>query len=412
MYVVHPVQLQEQVEKAKKLMGEKGYAKRTVENYKGVWHQLLKYANSEGIIVCTNELITQFARFRYGIEDIFHPTGDREKYYARILLSLYDLSSDDLWTTHRTYAEQVRQFKIKSFAEVYDSYTAWLGRKTLKQGSILCKQQIIRNFLCFVENEQISGISELSQTIVLKYLESKSGLSTSTKSGIITTLKEFFKCPVIAGVLKKDLSVNLKVTNKGKYEHLPSTYSVDEIKIILAVIDRKTAEGKKDYAVILLAVDTGLRISDIINLKLGDLKWDCDTIEIIQQKTGEFLQLPMTDALKWALLDYLMNVRPKSTTFDHVFLRSLAPFSPYIYTRHFYKRLNKYFNLANINIDGKHHGMHSLRHSLATRLMGDNVPITVVSEALGHKYANVTMQYVRIDIEKLRLAALEVPSNV
>jgi len=43
--------------------------------------------------------------------------------------------------------------------------------------------------------------------------------------------------------------------------------------------------------------------------------------------------------------------------------------------------------------------------------MGDNVPITVISEALGHKYANVTMQYVRIDIEKLRLSALEVPST-
>ncbi len=124
------------------------------------------------------------------------------------------------------------------------------------------------------------------------------------------------------------------------------------------------------------------------------------------------MKIFMTNALKWALLDYLMNVRPKCTAFDHVFLRSLAPFSPYISAGHYYKRVNKYFKLADINRDGKHHGMHSLRHSLATRLVGDNVPITVVSEALGHKYANVTMQYVRIDIEKLRLAALEVPSNV
>ncbi|OPX92365.1 MAG: Tyrosine recombinase XerD [Pelotomaculum sp. PtaB.Bin104] len=411
MYEVFPAQLPEQVEKARKLMKEKGYAERTVENYRGVWHHLLKYADSEGITVCTDELITQFARFRYGIEDIFHPTGDREKYYARILLCLYDLFTKELWITQRTYG-LVRQFKIKSFAAAYDSFTAWLGGKTLKQKSILLKQQIIRNFLYFAEDEQISDISELSQTIVLKYLESKTGLSTSTKSGIIITLKDFFKCPEIAGILEKDLSVNLKVVNNGKYEHLPSTYSVDEIKRILAVIDRKTSEGKKDYAVILLAVDTGLRISDIINLKLGDLKWDCDTIEIIQQKTGEFLQISITNALKWALLDYLMNARPKGTAFDHVFLRSLAPFSPYISAGHYYKQLNKYFDLAGVNKDGKHHGMHTLRHSLATRLMGDNVPITVISEALGHKYANVTMQYVRIDIEKLRLAALEVPSNV
>ncbi|MBT0160854.1 tyrosine-type recombinase/integrase [Candidatus Bathyarchaeota archaeon A05DMB-2] len=411
MYEVFPAQLPEQVEKARKLMKEKGYAERTVENYRGVWHHLLKYANSEGITLCTDELTTQFARLRYGIEDIFHPIGDREKYYARILLCLYDLSIKDLWIMQRTYG-RVRQFKTKSFAAAYDSYTAWLSGKTLKQGSISLKQQIIRKFLYFAEDEQISDISELNQTIILKYLESKSGLSTSTKSGIIITLRDFFKCPEIAGIVGKDLSVNLKVVNNSKYQHLPSIYSVDEIKRILAVIDRKTLEGKKDYAVILLAVDTGLRISDIINLRLGDLKWDCHTIEIIQQKTGEFLQTSMTDALKWALLDYLMNARPKSTAFDHVFLRSLAPFSPYISAGHYYKRLNKYFELAGVNRDGKHHGMHTLRHSLAARLMGDNVPITVISEALGHKYANVTMQYVRIDIEKLRLAALGVPSNV
>lgn len=94
-----------------------------------------------------------------------------------------------------------------------------------------------------------------------------------------------------------------------------------------------------------------------------------------------------------------------------MFLRSLAPFSPYISAGRYYKRLNKYFELAGVNRDGKHHGMHTFRHSLASRLMGDNVPITVVSEALGHKYANVTMRYVRIDIEKLRLAALGVPSS-
>lgn len=410
MHEAFQVQLPEQVENARKLLEEKGYAKRTVENYRGVWLHLLKYADSKGITVCTGELITQFAQFWYGIEDIFHPKADREKYYTRIILCLYDLSTENIWINHRTY-KQVRQFQTKSFAVAYDSYTTWLRMKRLKQGSISLKQQNIRDFLYFAEEEQISDISELSQKTILKYLESKNGLSTSTKSSIIITLRDFFRCPEITKMLEKDLSMNLKVVNNGKYEHLPSTYSIDEIKRILAVIDRKTLRGKNDYAVILLAVDAGLRISDIINLRLGDIKWDCGTIEIIQQKTGEFLQFSMTDALKWALLDYLMNGRPKGIVLDHVFLSSLAPFSPYIFAGHYYKRLNKYFELAGINRDGKHHGMHTMRHSLAARLMGDNVPITVISEALGHKYANVTMQYIRIDIEKLRLAALEVFSN-
>lgn len=281
----------------------------------------------------------------------------------------------------------------------------------MKPGSISLKQQIVRDFLFFAENEQIHTISGLSQTTVLNYLETRNELSPSTKSGIIITLRDFFRYLMIEAILSKDLSVNLKVANNGKFEHLPSAYSTNEIRSVLSSVDRTTPGGKKDYAVILLAVDTGMRMSDIINLKLSDIKWNAGTIEIVQEKTGEFLRLSMSDALKWALLDYLIYARPKNAAFENLFLRSLAPVSPYVSDCSYYNRLNKYFKAAGVNTEGKHHGMHTLRHSLATRLMRDDVPITVISEALGHKYANVTKQYIRIDIEKLRLAALEVPSN-
>ena len=411
MHDVFTVCLQEQVLNAIKSLESKGYSEKTVKTYIGIWNHLLKYADDKDITVCSSVLIAQFAHFRYGIEDIFHPKTVSEKYYARFLLCLHDLSVKNLWITHRTY-KLIIKFQNESFAFAFDSYTTWLSMKNLKQKSILLKQQNIRNFLYFAEDEQISDISELNQSTIQKYLETKNVLSNSTKSNIIITLREFFRCPEIARMLEIDLSMNLRVMNNGKYEHLPSTYSADEIKQILAAIDRNTLEGKKDYAVILLAADTGLRVSDIINLRLGNIKWDCNTIEIMQQKTGEFVKLSMTDALKWALLDYLMNRLPENIASDHVFLRSMAPFCPYVSAGHYYKRLNKYFELAGINRDGKHHGMHALRYSLATRLMGDNVPITVISEILGHKYANVTMQYIRMDIEKLRLAALEVPFNV
>lgn len=143
-----------------------------------------------------------------------------------------------------------------------------------------------------------------------------------------------------------------------------------------------------------------MRMSDIINLKLSDITWNAGTIEIVQKKTGEFLRLSISDALKWALLDYLINARPKDTVFENVFLRSLAPVFPYVFAGCYYNRLNKYFKAGGVNTKGKRHGMHSLRHSLTTRLMRDDVLITVISEALGQKYANVTKQYIRIDIEK------------
>jgi site-specific recombinase XerD len=146
-------------------------------------------------------------------------------------------------------------------------------------------------------------------------------------------------------------------------------------------------------------------------MKLSDIKWDVGTIEIIQKKTEEFISLPMSNAIKWALLDYLTYARPKIADCENVFLRSHAPMVAYTSAGHFYKKVNKYFTTAGIKTQGKHHGMHSLRHSLATRMMRNDISITVISQALGHKYGNVTNKYIRIDVDQLRLASLEVPSD-
>jgi len=408
MDAFRPTKLHEQVEKAETTLRERGYADKTIESYVGVWQHLMKYAAMTSMASCTAELLTRFAEQQYGIKDIFHPIDDREKYYAGILLRLHDVSSSIAWITKRSYREP-KQLRSRSFSAAYDNYSDWLERKNLRKSSIALKQHLIRGFMEFAEAENIVSLSALSQTVVLKYLESKVCLSKPTIDSIVITLRDFFRHPVVLDMIGKDLSVNLKVSKSSRYRKLPSFFSIDELRSILAVIDRSTLEGKKDFAVILLAVDTGLRISDIINLRFSSLKWDQQEIEVVQLKTGEFLRLAMTGTLKWALLDYIMNSRPKTKAFDHVFLRSVAPFCPYISAGHYYNRLNKYFTLAGVDTNGKHHGMHALRHSLAARLLGNNVPITIISETLGHRYANVTMQYVRIDIEKLRLAALEVP---
>ena len=404
------IPLSVQVENARVRMIEKGYNEITIKNYLNLWRQLIDYAGINGYLSCTDNLIINFARFQYGIKDIFHPVSYKEKSYARMLLCLRDISVEDIWVIRRNYSLP-KSFKSLALKETFDEYTNWLLEAGLKPKSISLKQQIVRNFLVFIETENISDLCELTVTTISRYLESRNNLSTSTKSNTIVTLRGFFRAPGITTKLSRDLSINLKVSNNGRYERLPSTYSKDEIRSILSCIDRSVPEGKKDYAVILLAVCTGMRISDIINLKLSDIKWNTESIEIVQKKTEAFLSLTISEALKLALLDYLMNARPKHVSFDNLFLRSIAPFDPYVSAGHYYKRLNKYFKKAGINTEGKHHEIHVMRHTLATRLMHDDVSITVISEALGHKYANVTQQYIRVDIDKLRLAALEVFYN-
>lgn len=406
--------LAELVERAKNIMAENGYRQKTVGNYSYVWNQLIAFAHSKEIRTFSEELLNSFALERYGITNALQPETDREKYYARILYCLYNAANCTPWITknksYRSLRARALQFQALEYA--FNCFSNKLMSKNLKHKSIELKQQQLRDFLKYIESEGISEISELGVKIISDYLRAKDAFSTSTKSGILTTMREFFRTPEVLAQTQQDLSINLRAPNNGRYERLPSTYSTDEIRRLLSCIDRTTQDGKKDYAVIILAVDAGMRVSDIINLRIPNLNWLAGTIEIIQSKTGEHSSITMSDTIKFALLDYLMNVRPKNTAYDNLFLRSNAPIIPYISAGHYYKRLNKYIRAANINVNGRHHGMHAMRHSLATRLMSDDVSITVISEALGHKYANVTKGYVRIDINKLRLAALEVSSGV
>lgn len=400
------------IQEAKEELVKQGYSTNTISNYVSIWKHVERYAEEIGVTECSKELLIEFSKKRYNIENVFNPTSDKEKYYARFLICLYECCYDGIWTTHRSYKIPT-PFKSRSFAEVYKTFNENLHDKKLKPNSINLKMQIVRDFLDFLESRSITDFPNLMQIDVLEYIESKSPYSSAYKSSIIITLRDLFRSPSIKSKFKTDFSIYLRAdTFRSHYEKMPSGYTEGEIGNLLSCIDRKTPEGKRDYVFILLGVDLGLRVSDIMNLKMSDIKWNVSTIELVQQKTDEFISLPLTDNLKWALLDYLMNARPNHTEHQNVFLRSLAPYCPYKSRAYFYKRLNKYFKLAGIKTEGKHHGMHSMRHSLAARLLSDDVPITIISETLGHKYANITRDYIRIDIEKLRLVALEVPSNV
>jgi len=194
----------------------------------------------------------------------------------------------------------------------------------------------------------------------------------------------------------------------NKTDRLPAYYSIDEVRGILCQVDRNTEFGRRDYLILLLAVQLGMRAGDIRLLKLKDIKWCRNTIEIVQQKTNKPLQLPLTEEVKYALADYMKNSRPKVED-PHVFVRHRAPFQPFTHHNTFYHVLNKYMPLAGIELNGRKHGLHSMRHSTASHLLQNHTPYPVITGILGHENTSTTRLYLRIDIEQLRTVALEVP---
>jgi integrase/recombinase XerD len=223
----------------------------------------------------------------------------------------------------------------------------------------------------------------------------------------LNSLRVFFHYLYQNGLHDTDLTLFLPASNKLKSrEHLPSVWEKDDIVSILSCIDRGNPTGKRDYAIILLALRLGLRGSDIKGLKLSEINWEQDTITIVQQKTKEPIALPLSAEVGFAIVDYLKNARPISRQ-PYVFLALRAPYNPLPQDNHLHQVLNKYIKKAGIIITvDRSHGMHSMRHTLASKLLKQRTPLPVISGILGHRDSNVTAEYLRVDIDQLRSCTL------
>jgi integrase len=151
----------------------------------------------------------------------------------------------------------------------------------------------------------------------------------------------------------------------------------------------------------------GIRVGDLKALKLHDLNWNTKTIEVNQSKTGCHVSYPILDDIGWALIDYLKNSRPETSS-PFVFVRLIAPYEAFGENANLHNIICKYTRLAGIKMPkGVKHGLHSLRHALASTLLEHKTPLPVISAILGHLDSKSTNVYLQTDITGLRQCALD-----
>ena len=196
----------------------------------------------------------------------------------------------------------------------------------------------------------------------------------------------------------------LKRVNHRK---MPSVYTAEEVEAVIAAIDRTHPQGKRDYAMILLAARYGLRASDIIGLRFCNIEWETNRLCLVQQKTGKKVTLPLSEEVGSALIDYIRYARP-DVDLPYVFIKVHAPYGQ-LNSNVLGSNISDWMRAAGIDSTGRKHGPHALRHSLATNLLGVNQPIPVISEILGHTTTESTTTYIRVSVDMLRQCALDVP---
>ena len=180
-----------------------------------------------------------------------------------------------------------------------------------------------------------------------------------------------------------------------------------EIAAMLEMIDRRLPKGKRDYAIFLLGIVTGLRAIDIAKLKLTDIDWKNGEIRITQSKTSRSLTLPLTKDVGEAIQDYILHGRQKTES-DAVFLRIHTPFQAFadgIAIGDMYNYYRRKAGLPRDAFDGK--GFHALRRSIGRHMVVSGVPVTTVAQVLGDSNMNAAKKYISLDSEHLKECALD-----
>jgi site-specific recombinase XerD len=401
------LRLPELVENLMRHLEEKGhtlsYRNRLIAYYK----VLLKYAKKQNIPYFNLEIGKTFLwehhKHQWEISDKLPAS---KNYLQRHIMMLHEFQ---IYGKIISRKRIIRIYAVPHFDDLINDYLEQERRHGLREGTLAGKRHALNQIFEYFESAGLQTAKDIMPSHVYGFLESRAYFSVTTKERyqyIFRSLIQYLRDNNLCQAELQKLFAVISIHTKNAY---PSHFKANEIAQMLCCVDTTTAAGRRDYLILLLAAELGMRTSDICALKIKDINFQKKHVEYIQVKTGDAVMLPMSDELFFAFADYLKNARPKCE-FEEVIVKDRAPIEPYR-NGSFHGMLQKYLSKAEIKtVDGQKHGLHSLRSSLASNLLQDGVPIPVISNILGHKYADTTSLYLKIDLPGLRRASLEVPA--
>ena len=370
------------------------YSQSTLARYKKVLNKLSRFMQANNVNDYTKEIGSNFLQWIHQN----NPPLKVHNFSKTSINRLNDVLDEKPYVRLHSSKYLVYPTVFRSQLDNYLAFIRKFGKKesTLNRRRVDCTQ-----FLCSLELQGLTSLSELRPNHIYDAF-----LSASSKVSFCEIIPGFLNYLFKEHILDKNYST--LVPRYARPQILPTVYTDEEIKCLLNAVDQSTRIGKRNYAILTIVSRLGLRASDICNLSFKDIHYETGTIKITQVKTGTLLVLPLLPEIKTALDNYLLE-RKSSTGSQYLFLSDYAPFLPLSGAAIWYITA-KYFNLARIDTTAKKHGPHSLRSSFASSLITENVPYSVVQKILGHEDPNSTKHYAKIDIEHLRIYALEVPT--
>ena len=285
---------------------------------------------------------------------------------------------------------------LDTLADQYLNYL--LIEKGLADKTLESYGSDMARYLSFLENNKIKDISDADTPVLLKYLifMRDAGLGAKSRARHLVTLRGFYKFLVNEKILKHDPTRLIDLPKSGL--KLPDVLSVEEVRLLLSVPDTNTPIGSRDGAMIELLYAAGLRVSELINLKLQDVNMEAGFVRVFGKGSKERV-VPIGLFAKEKIDDYLKTARPlilKNIVSRYLFVaRAGKPMT----RQGFWKLIKRYALKAGFN---KKITPHSLRHSFASHLLEGGADLRAVQLMLGHVDISTTQIYTHVAREHLK----------
>ena len=392
------VKILELTERCIKYFQEQCYTRKRITVYKSLWRNgIIRYMSQKGIESYSPSVGADFVstcHFRGTIRP-----QEREKIRSIQVL-------DDML--------KLGYIRKHCFTPVFHALDGEVGAEmeklithltNLRRSMVTIKDYrlYLSEFLMHLNKRNVKHVSAITEKDILTFVSSH----PTNKVNIVSALRVLFRFWREEHIVNDRFEELFDTYKTHKPERIPSYFAANEVMRIEQSVSRNSANGKRNYAMLLLASRLGLRASDIADLQFSDIDWDRNMITLTMQKTKKVIELPLLADVGNAIIDYLRHGRPKSDS-QNVFLSGNAPYVAA--TKNMVcAAINGIILRSGVDTSGKHHGPHSLRHSLASAMLNGGSMMPVISESFGHRSTQTTLAYLKIDIRSLQKCALSVP---
>lgn len=372
------------------------YSAATVRYYGFCYENLILYCSGDECLQYDHQTAKAFSDFQLSRSE----EGEISKIYALTMRKAAYVLADYLLTgiidwKHRSYSERVL---CRRFDAILTEFRMSI-MPSLADGSLKLVTDAVRHFLFYLE-ECGCGLEDLDMAVIMDYIIREAPKHTGNRVNFTWPLKKFMHYLRLAGLVGFDADPLFKNPAQNRCKVLPC-FEPEELESIFGAVDTDSAIGKRDMAIMKLSLSTGLRCCDLLDLKLGDIDWRRNEIHVTQNKTDTELVLPIMPDAGNALADYILHARPHTDN-PFVFLRTRRPFvklEAHTNGANIIGRYQKAAGIMRTAGDGK--TFHAFRRTAGTNMVCSDVPLTTVSQMLGHTRLDSTRRYLSLHDEML-----------